>query len=221
MTNLTVTGFGPFHKIETNASELIIRQLPSMIDPNDGFRLSTRVFPVIYQSASEHISETIRETSPDILIMLGVSRAAKELQLESVARNLDNSNVPDNQEIVRMNRIINPNDAPDEYRSQLPVDSFVNELADLGIPARVSYYAGGFLCNHYYYLAHEYLTNNSIDCDCLFVHLPNLADHEYQSKSNSKLNIPIAARAVLLLAKQLKAGRTTSSSMPNEAVIEN
>ena len=88
MTNLTVTGFGPFHKIETNASELIIRQLPSMIDPNDGFRLSTRVFPVIYQSASEHISETLRETSPDILIMLGVSRAAKELQLESVARNL-------------------------------------------------------------------------------------------------------------------------------------
>ena len=204
LTNLTVTGFGPFHTVETNSSGLVVQYLPAVLDENAGFHLNTRVFPVIYETASEQISKAIQMTEPDILIMVGVSENENELRLERVARNLDNSDVPDNQNVVRKNQRIIARNAPDEFCSSLPLDAYVEVLTNAGIPAQVSEDAGGYLCNHYYYLAHHHLKQMQTDCICLFVHVPNLVNNEFRSSSNSMLSVSTAVKGISLLAQQMK-----------------
>ena len=204
LTKLTVTGFGPFHTVETNSSELVVRQLSAVFDKNESFCVKTRIFPVIYETASEQISETIRVTKPDILIMVGVSEGENELRLERVARNLDNSDIPDNQNAVRKNQQIIARNAPDEFRSSLPLDTYVDVLTTAGIPAQVSDDAGGYLCNHYYYLAHHNLTLSQTDCVCLIVHVPNLVNDESRFSPNSMLSVSTAAKGISLLAQQMK-----------------
>ncbi len=203
LTNLLVTGFGPFDTVETNTSELIVRELQNFPLERDGFCLRTRIFPVIYETASEEITETILNTSPDILIMIGVSKTVKEMRLENIARNLDCSETFDNQNVTRKNlRILD--DGPDQYRISLPLDEYAAILKQAGVPACVSNDAGGFLCNHYYYRACHHFATIPADCVCLFVHVPHLANGGHASHQNSKLSISDATKGILLLAQHIK-----------------
>lgn len=203
LTNLLVTGFGPFDTVETNTSELIVHELQNFPLERDGFCLRTRIFPVIYETASEEIMETILKTSPEIFIMIGVSVTAKELQLEQVAQNLDCSETFDNQNVARKNlRILD--DGPDQYHTSLPLDEYTAVLKQAGIPTRVSNHAGGFLCNHYYYRACHHFATMPADCVCLFVHVPHLANGGHASHQNSKLSVSGAAKGILLLVRHIK-----------------
>lgn len=212
LTNLLVTGFGPFDTVETNTSELIVHELQNFPLERDGFCLRTRIFPVIYETASEEIMETILKTSPEIFIMIGVSVTAKELQLEQVARNLDCSETFDNQNVARKNhRILD--DGPDQYLTSLPLDEYTAVLKQAGIPTRVSNHAGGFLCNHYYYRACHHFAVASIDCICLFVHVPNLVNGETIPLHITKLTVSGAANGILLLAQQIKERTISNETM--------
>ena len=204
LTKLLVTGFGPFHAVETNSSELIVRELPNILGEKEGFSLRTRIFPVIYETASEEILETIRTTNPDVLIMIGVSESTNKLQLERVARNLDCSETFDNQSVVRKNQRI-LKDGPDQYVTALPLNEYADALNEAGIPTKVSEDAGGFLCNHYYYRACHHLAVVKADCNCVFVHVPNLQNGRNLSRQNSKPSVSSAAKGILFLAQQIKA----------------
>ncbi len=208
LSNLLVTGFGPFHTVETNTSELIVQELQNKFVEKDGFCLQTRIFPVIYDRASEEITETIRTTNPEILIMIGVSKTAKKMQLEQVARNLDCSETFDNQNVVRKNhRILD--DGPDQYCTSLPLDEYADTLTEAGISTIVSNDAGGFLCNHYYYRACHYFAVTPVDCVCLFVHVPNLENGGNVCRQKPNLSVSGVAEGILLLAQQIRNSMTS------------
>lgn len=203
LTKLTVTGFGPFNAVKTNSSELVVRHMQDLTDDIEGLSLSTRVFPVIYKTATEQISETIRTTNPDILILTGLNGNSTGLELERVARNRDNSEIADNLGAVcKCPQIIAPN-GPDEFRSSLPLRAYADALMNAGISARISDDAGGFLCNHYYYLARYHLMLTRPDCVCIFVHVPELVNDAAHS-GRSTLKVSDAADAILLLARQIR-----------------
>ena len=203
LTRLLVTGFGPFHAVETNSSELVVRELPNILGEKQGFCLRTRIFPVIYETASEEILQTIRTTNPDVLIMIGVSESANKLQLERVARNLDCSETFDNQSVLRKNQRI-LNDGPDQYLTALPLNEYADALTEAGIPTQVSEDAGGFLCNHYYYRACHHLAVVQVDCNCLFVHVPSLLNCERKHSQDPKLSVSSAAKGIVLLVQKIK-----------------
>ncbi|MDE0309859.1 MAG: pyroglutamyl-peptidase I [Acidiferrobacterales bacterium] len=200
LANLLITGFGPFRGVETNSSELVVRELRNMTAEKHGFRLQARILPVVYETASATVCKAIDSTNPAIFIMTGVSNTAKELQLERVARNLDCSESCDNHETVRKNhRIVE--EGPDRYSIDLPLDEYANALTEQGIPSRVSNDAGGFVCNHCYYRACHHVATFSVDCICLFVHVPDLVSGDHALNQSRILTVSSAANGILMLAQ--------------------
>jgi pyroglutamyl-peptidase len=86
---------------------------------------------------------------PDVVICFG--QAEREMiSVERFALNLDGSESEDNDGVVS-SAVIDP-DGPVAYRSTLPVDEIVAALRAEDIPAEASRSAGGFLCNHVFYV---------------------------------------------------------------------
>ena len=66
-------------------------------------------------------------------------------------------------------------DGPVAYRSSLPVDAIVEALRARGIPAAASRDAGGFLCNHVFYVLMRALAERT-GVRGGFVHVPLLPE---------------------------------------------
>jgi pyroglutamyl-peptidase len=92
------------------------------------------------------------------------------MSVERFAHNLDGSGSEDNDGVLSSAEI-DP-DGPAAYRSTLPVDAIVAALRADGIPAEASRDAGGFLCNHAFYLLMRLLELERPGAKGGFVHVP-------------------------------------------------
>ena len=170
--NLTISGFGPFYETKTNASEQIVEYIDTAGLFASNYRLTTYTFPVVYEHSYELLESVIGESKPDIFLLLGVSKSATVLHLERIARNLDDSDIPDNQNVVRRNeRILDESDVI-QHLSNLPLEDYAENLNASGIPTKVSENAGGYICNHYYFIAQQICAVTPNQVVCLFVHVP-------------------------------------------------
>ncbi len=133
------------------------------------------VLPTEYARAGSGIVRLIGERSPDLVVMLGMGRAAAGLQLERVALNLDDSTSPDNAGEVRRAMPIVPG-GPAAYWSTLPLDPLAEALQARGVSAVLSRDAGAFVCNHVFYTARHFVADRQLDVACGFVHLPRGTD---------------------------------------------
>jgi pyroglutamyl-peptidase len=133
------------------------------------------ILPTEYMSAEIQIIKLIDSVGPDILICLGVDSSSTELRLERVALNIDNAPIADNAGDIRHSCMIIPN-GPPAYFSTIPFKEIWKELINSGIPARISHYAGTYVCNHVYYTSLHYITTNKLDVVCGFIHIPLLSD---------------------------------------------
>jgi pyroglutamyl-peptidase len=156
--SVLVTGFEPFGKNEVNPSALIAEELGGV------------VLPVSYARAAEALREAIREHEPDVVICFGLADDRELITVERFAHNLDEAMTLDNDDAPGSGAEIDPA-GPLAFRSTLPVDGIVAALRDEEIPAAVSRDAGGFLCNHVFYVLMRDLDQNQIGG---FVHVPPL-----------------------------------------------
>lgn len=191
---LTVTGFGPFPGFEQNPSAQIVKHLSNRRPEGSCFKIFTHVFPVEYQGAYHRVLTAIQQSNPDILILLGVLSGNSEVRLEKVARNLNTSSKPDNLGICQTERTIVPG-GPEQFDSTLPLEHFVVELQQIGLPAVQSLSATGYLCNNHYYLSKFIQKEHEFNYECLFVHVPDLNSKE------CGLSVETVADGVLLLAE--------------------
>jgi len=179
LTGVLVTGFEPFGAHEVNPSQLLAQEL-------DGV-----VLPVAYAHAADVLRAALRERDPDLVICFGLAESRSAVSVERFAHNLDEASTSDNESASGSGSEIEPG-GPLACRSSLPVDAIVAALRAQEIPVEVSRDAGGFLCNHVFYVLMRTLGNDSRGG---FVHVPPLD--------------------VLALEDQLRAARTivaTSSS---------
>jgi pyroglutamyl-peptidase len=139
LSGVLVTGFEPFGEHEVNASQLIAEAL-------DGV-----VLPVSYERAAEALRAAIDEREPDLVVCFGLADSRSAISVERWAHNLDEATTVDNDGSSGSGRPIDP-DGPLAIASTLPVDAVVAALNDEGIPAEVSRDAGGYLCNHVFYV---------------------------------------------------------------------
>jgi pyroglutamyl-peptidase len=158
MTGVLVTGFEPFGKNEVNPSQLLAAELGGV------------VLPVSYARAAETLREAIRERDPDVIICFGLADDREAISVERFAHNLDEASTTDNDAANGSGAEIDAA-GPLAFRSTLPVDAVVAALRGAGIPAQVSRDAGGFLCNHVFYVLMRDLGENQIGG---FVHVPPL-----------------------------------------------
>jgi pyroglutamyl-peptidase len=163
---LLVTGFERFGAHEANPSEQVVRALASR--PH----LRTAVLPVSFRRAAPRLQQLVGAERPRALLLLGV-HDGDEIRLERIARNRDAPEGADEDGETRSEEIISAS-GPDVYPSTLPLDAIARELTARSLPWAWSDDAGGFLCNHVFYRARDWVERAGLRVPCGFVHLPPL-----------------------------------------------
>ena len=163
---IAVAGFVPFGAHAENPSEEVLRALAR--DP----ALATIVLPVAYRSAEARLLAWLDAVRPGALLLLG-RHEGEAIRLERVALNLDDAASADEEGERRSGTPILPA-GPVGLWSTLPLEAFAAELARRSLPFVWSRDAGGFLCNHVFYVARHWVEQSGRSIPCGFVHLPPL-----------------------------------------------
>jgi pyroglutamyl-peptidase len=158
MTRVLVTGFEPFGAHEVNPSALIAEALEGV------------VLPVSFARASGELREAIADQDPELVVCFGLADRDPRISVERFAHNLDEADAIDNEGAGGSGSAIVPG-GPLALLSSLPVDAIVAALQAEEIPAAVSRDAGGYLCNHIFYVLMGMLAPGRKGG---FVHVPGL-----------------------------------------------
>lgn len=207
MKKILITGFKPFNGQKVNPSEQIIKSLTAPIDTS----LIKLVLPVEFRESERLLVEAADRERPDFILSIGQAGNAPCIAVERVAVNLDSSLsangrtvLPDESGYAPIDTPIR-SDKPAAYFSTLPVRELVDALNNEGIPARASYSAGTYVCNHVMYigccLAEQYDGMRSG-----FVHVPFMPEQlSGSSDTNGRYSMPFSemVRGIQIILNEL------------------
>jgi pyroglutamyl-peptidase len=176
-----VTGFEPFDGGAVNPSQLLVEALEA--SPPPGVELATAVLPVAYARSADVLRGAVRAAAPDVVICFGQADGRTGISVERFAHNLDAAEPIDNDGVSSGNEI-DPN-GPVAYHATLPVAAVVDALRADGIPASESRDAGGFLCNHVFYVLMRVLEEERPAALGGFVHVPLLPEQALATQAPS------------------------------------
>jgi pyroglutamyl-peptidase len=190
---ILVTGFEPFGGEAVNASWEAARKL-------DGWRLGefaavARLLPCAYDASVKELIQAIETLKPEAILMTGQAAQRAVVCVERFARNLDDAAAPDNLGHLRKAVAI-AEGAPERLEAAAPVKAIAGAIREAGIPARVSRSAGGFVCNHLYFGALQYLRDTGRATPAVFVHLPATPGQTPPASSARRLVSADAAKAL-------------------------
>lgn len=180
-----ITGFEPFGGSAVNPSQ-------QLVDALDG-DVAKALLPVSYARAAGALRDAIAEHGPDVVICFGQADGRTGISIERFAHNLDEATTTDNDEAPGSGAAIDP-DGPAAYGSSLPVDELVEALRAEGIPAAPSRDAGGFLCNHVFYVLMRTLGQSARGG---FVHVPLLPELDKDAASMPLETLVRAAQIIV------------------------
>jgi pyroglutamyl-peptidase len=192
------TGFEPFAGGAVNPSQRIVEALDGEVE--------TALLPVAYARAAAALEAAVQKAAPDIVICFGQADGRTGISVERFAHNLDGAESVDN-EGATSTAEIDPH-GPVAYRSTLPVDEIVDALRTDGIPAAASRDAGGFLCNHVFYVLMRALETQP---DTLggFVHVPLLPEQALD-KDAATMPLEVLVRAARVIVATCAAHSSPS-----------
>lgn len=196
MPRVLITAFEPYGGWQENASWSALveftRNLPRTPE------VTTRLYPVDVDAVRARLEQDLRDGC-DYAFHLGQAPGTSSIQLEAIGINVKSAGVMD----ANQPRALIAG-APVAYQSTLPLGRWAQVLRDAGIPARVSYHAGTFLCNATlfwtHYLCHRYAWTTR----ATFVHLP-LSCEQVLSCDQEFPSLPsrIVAEAIRLILGQV------------------
>ncbi len=156
---ILISAFDPFNGRETNISKEVLELLSSDFDKAQ--------LPTSYERSFIELRKKIDSIRPDLILMLGESSQAVDLEIERVAINFCDCSIPDNDEIVLKHSKISHH-SRDLLESNLDFE----KLSDF----KISYHAGTYVCNCLFYKTLNYLESSSLESLATFVHLPTKGD---------------------------------------------
>jgi pyroglutamyl-peptidase len=171
MTLALVTGFEPFGGADVNPSQLLVEALAA--DPPEGVELAHAVLPVSYGRAAAALRDAVRAADPQLVVCFGQAESDPGISVERFAHNLDDAGALDNDGVPASAGPIDPS-GPVAYATSLPVAEIVATLQAEGLPAAPSRDAGGYLCNHVFYVLMRLFEQERPAARGGFVHVPLL-----------------------------------------------
>lgn len=196
-----VTAFEPYGEWPVNASHLCLQQLVQAMQDEplpSTLEVVLRTYPVEFSGIRQRLWGDLQE-GIDVALLMGQSPGAASVQLESIALNVGHEPKAYHQAPL----VLEPA-GPVAYRSELPLCDWADRLRTLGIPARVSYHAGTYLCNASLYYALHYAALHNSKLQATFLHLPfDLSQTLTTSKDTPSLPSAISAHTVHYLLKRL------------------
>ncbi len=166
MKKLLITGFEPFGGEIINPSWEAVFRLPSEIN---GYALTKLSVPVVFGAGAQKIINTAKEVNPDVILCIGQAGGRDAVTPELVGINLRYASIPDNNGNQPIDETIISN-GENAYFSTLPVRKISEAIKNVGIPSRVSYSAGAYVCNDVIYTLLDNYKNTKTRVG--FIHVP-------------------------------------------------
>lgn len=196
MKKVLITGFEPFGGELINPSFEAIKNINRSALDCELFILEV---PTEFYNSSKIVIESMHKIEPDIVILVGQAGGRKEISIERVAINIDDSNMPDN---LGIKPIDNPISIFGEstYFSSLPIKKIVSELKKNFIPAAVSNSAGTYVCNHLMYsVLHELKDRDLHQVLAGFIHVPYIPEQTINKQNLFSLDLDIITKALEII----------------------
>ena len=163
---ILLTGFEPWDDWSHNPSGDIALALNG--EMLGGCEIVSAVLPVVHGEDIAIVKPLIENLKPLAVVSLGLHGSASVLHIERVAVNLKVVGGVDHPVV---------DDGPDAYFATLPTREMVAAIkTSAHVPAKLTYSAGTFLCNHIMYNALHYLSESGNGAQAGFIHLPPTPD---------------------------------------------
>lgn len=165
---ILLTGFGPWHTNEINPSGLIALALNGTFI--EQYQIIGIEVPVDFQESVEQMVQAIILFQPDLIISLGLAANAENIQVETLAVNIQFDSLADHpfQTLQRLQ--------PDGrlfLRSTLDIDVTIQAISQ-HTSAVKSYSAGLYICNAVFYQTIYYLEEQHQNIPMGFIHVPQI-----------------------------------------------
>lgn len=194
MKTLLATGYKPFMGLTVNPSWQDISSLPDEID---GVRIIKRELPVDWYVARDTLAALIAAYKPEGVLCAGLG-GGPAMRIERIGVNLCNGK--DNQDISLKDAPVYE-DGDVAYFSNFPYDAIKTALEKEGIPARFSFSAGTYLCNHALYTALYQEARHFPGMKCGFIHVP--ATPELMQEGEDIMELETQQKAMRIIAEEI------------------
>ena len=192
MKRLLITGFDPFGGADINPSWEAVKRLPDQIGD---LQLTKIEIPTVFGLAAQTVLDVARDLQPDAIICVGQAGGRDAVTPELYGVNLRHARIVDN---AGNQPLAQPmvQGAPATYASTLPVRDMVRAVCREGLPCRLSYSAGRFVCNDVLYtLLHYY---RGTDTKVGFVHVPYLPEQAKDGQPSMTLDEIVQALEIII-----------------------
>lgn len=166
MKKLLITGFEPFGGQTVNPSWEAVALLPETVGP---WKLHKLRIPVEYGEAARLTLEKAREMGAEAVISVGQAGGRGAVTPEVIGIDLREAAIPDNAGRLCKGEAIDP-EGPDGLFSSLPVREMTAAIGEKGIPAKLSYSAGAYVCNDVLYTLLRHFEGTAVRAG--FIHVP-------------------------------------------------
>lgn len=177
MRTLLITGFDIWPGVSNNSSWIAV----SNSQPAGNFHVKKIQLPVSWARAVPTLMDHLDDDVAAV-VAFGMARNTAWVQVEQIAINLTDLQADDADGRRPANGFVVPQ-GPPAYWSGLPAHRLVETLNLSGIPARLSPFAGTFLCNFVFYSMMDWLNKLDRNISGGFVHLPPLPNSGELSES--------------------------------------
>jgi pyroglutamyl-peptidase len=187
-----ITGFGPFPRAPFNPSALVAKALARRRRPAlAGLKRDVHVFATEYACIDRELPRLLAQR-PDVVLMFGLAGRARELRIETRARNAMSPLLPDAGKYRPRHRTIEFG-APAVRRGLAPFARLAAAVRGRAVPVRVSRDAGTYLCNYTYWRALSAAPGSRPLV--LFVHIP-LVPMTTRPRQRAKRSSPSLAQMI-------------------------
>lgn len=194
MKKLLITGFDPFGGETVNPSWEAVQLLPRNIG---AFEVTKLQIPTKFSCAAREILCAAKQLEPDVILSVGQAGGRDSVTPEVVAINLREASIPDNAGVLAENVPILAG-APAAYFATAPIRRMVAAVKAAGIPCKLSYSAGAFVCNDTLYtLLHHYV---GTDVQVGFIHVPFLPEQAKEGIASMPIEKIVEALTIAIEA---------------------
>lgn len=172
MKTLLITGFEPFGGEAINPSWEAVKRLPNEIGE---YRLCKCLVPVVFGEGAACVMQVAEEIAPDVILCIGQAGGRNAITPELVGINLRHSESPDNAGYRPTDETI-VRGGENALFSTLPVRRMAEAVTEVGIPSRVSYTAGAYVCNDLLYTLLNRYKNTQARVG--FIHIPYCTEQQ-------------------------------------------
>lgn len=190
MKKLLITGFEPFGGEVINPSWDAICRLPDSVGD---YELTKLLIPVVFGESAQKIIDAAEKASPDVILCIGQAGGRDAITPEMVGINLRYATIPDNQGNEPRDEKISAS-GENAYFTTLPARKIAEEIRKKGIPSKVSYSAGAYVCNDVIYSLLEKFHNT--DTLVGFIHVPY--SHEQNKSPSMSLDDIVTGLAIAI-----------------------